>query len=258
MRADVYLSQNGYCESRSKAAASINACLLFVNGKCVTKCSFDITEGDTVELRGEAIPFVGRGGLKLKGAIDAFALDVTGAVCADIGASTGGFTDCLLQNGAKKVYAIENGSGQLHPSLVNDERVVNIENFNARDLNENSLGEKCDVAVMDVSFISQTLLHGGVASILKDNGIFVSLIKPQFEVGKRFICRGGIVKDRTAHIGAIEATVTSAKAYGLLLKNIAPSPIEGGDGNREYLAQFIKNGESETTLTKELLKKLTS
>lgn len=257
MRADVYLSQNGYCESRSKAAASINAGLLFVNGICVKKCSFDIADTDTVELRGEAIPFVGRGGLKLKGAIDAFGLDVSGTVCADIGASTGGFTDCLLQHGAKKVFAIENGSGQLHPSLVNDERVVNIENFNARNLTGESLGQACDAAVMDVSFISQTLLHKGVASVLKDGGLFVSLIKPQFEVGKRFIGRGGIVKDRTAHAGAIEAVVISAQANGLILTNLTTSPIEGGDGNREYLALFVKNANSGMPLTKELLKKLT-
>ena len=257
MRADVFLAKNNYCESRAKAAASIEAGLLFVNGKNITKCSSDIKDCDTVELRGEVIPYVGRGGLKLAGAIEAFSLDVTGFVCADIGASTGGFTDCLLKNGAAKVYAIENGSAQLHPSLLSDSRVVNLEGFNARYLTEASLGEKCDIAVMDVSFISQTLLHSGVYKILKENGLFVSLIKPQFEVGRSAIGKGGIVKDKSAHANAIECVVKSAQACGLALSGLAVSPITGGDGNREYLALFEKNGNTTTSITKELLKKLT-
>lgn len=256
MRADVYLAKNGYCESRSRAAASIAAGAVFVNGKAVTKPASEINDGDTVEVRSEVLPYVSRGGFKLAGAIEAFSLDVTGAVCADIGASTGGFTDCLLQNGAKKVYAIENGSGQLHPSLLSDERVVSIENFNARSLSETSLGELCDIAVMDVSFISQTLLHGGVSKILSDGGLFVSLIKPQFEVGRARLGKGGVVKEPSARADAIVTAVSSAQANGLTLKNIALSPITGGDGNREYLALFKKNGAEPLVLTKELLKSL--
>lgn len=257
MRADTYLTVNGYCESRSRAAASINAGCLFVNGRCVTKCSFDISDTDTVELRGEAIPDVSRGGLKLRGAFEQFKLDCKDMICVDVGASTGGFTDVLLKNGAKRVYAVDCGIGQLHMSLVNDSRVVNIEGFNARELTEKSLGEKCDMAVMDVSFISQTLLHSAVSSVLRDGGIFVSLIKPQFESGKRAIGKGGIVKDSADHINAITAVVSSAEQNGLALAGIVPSPISGGDGNREYLALFVKNGERKIDLTREELKKLT-
>ena len=257
MRADVYLATHGICESRTRAALSIDNGLLYVNGKNVTKCSFDISDNDQVELRGEVIPYVGRGGIKLAGAIEAFKLKVHGTVCVDIGASTGGFTDCLLKNGAKRVYAVENGKGQLHASLVSDERVISIENFNARGLDESVLGEKCDIAVMDVSFISQTYLHQGVSKVLKNGGLFVSLIKPQFEVGREHIGRGGIVKDRASHVSAIEAVIRSAYENGLVLKSIIRSPITGGDGNREYLALFGLGGNESFLPTKDFLKKLT-
>jgi 23S rRNA (cytidine1920-2'-O)/16S rRNA (cytidine1409-2'-O)-methyltransferase len=256
MRADVYLAKNGFCESRSRAAASIEAGAVFVNGKVVTKAASEITEGDTVEVRSEVLPYVSRGGFKLAGALEAFSLNVTGAVCADIGASTGGFTDCLLKNGAKKVYAIENGIGQLHPSLLNDSRVVSIEKYNARNLTADTLGQLCDIAVMDVSFISQTLLHRGVTEILNNGGLFISLIKPQFEVGKMRLGKGGVVKDPGARADAIVTVVNSAQANALILKNIAVSPITGGDGNREYLALFEKNGANALILTRELLKSL--
>ena len=256
MRADVYLVTNGFCESRNKASQSIEAGLLYVNEKNVSKCSYDIADSDKVELRGEACTYVGRGGIKLAGALKAFEIDVTDAVCVDIGASTGGFTDCLLQNGAKKVFAVENGSSQLHHSLVNDSRVVNMENFNAKLLTPESLGQKCDVAVMDVSFISQTHLHCAVANVLRDGGLFISLIKPQFEVGKSFIGRGGIVKDKNAHASAIEKTVTSAAGFGLSLSAIIPSPIYGGDGNKEFIALFDHSQPPKMILTKETIKKL--
>ena len=257
MRADVYLVANGFCESRNKAAQSIDGGLLYVNGKNVTKCSFSISDTDKVELKGEIMPYVGRGGLKLAGAIEAFKFDVSGTVCADIGASTGGFTDCLLKHGAKKVFAIENGNGQLHPSLLNDGRVVSIENFNAKLLTPEILGQKCDLAVMDVSFVSQTHLHGAVASVLRDGASLISLIKPQFEVGKAYIGRGGIVKDPKAHVLAIENTVASARCFDLALIDIIPSPIRGGDGNREYIALFTHSAEPKINLTKDFLKKLT-
>ena len=256
MRADVYLTANGYCESRNRAAVSINGGCLFVNGKNVTKCSFDITEGDQVELRGEVIPFVSRGGLKLKGAFDAFGVTSSGLVCVDIGASTGGFTDVLLKHGARKVYAVDCGRGQLHPIIAGDERVVNIEGFNARELNEGTLGERCDMAVMDVSFISQTLLHGAVKRVLKDGGLYVTLIKPQFEVGREHIARGGIVKSAEAQIMAVEKVVRSAKENGFALTGIDMSVISGGDGNREFVAAFKLGNALETALTREFLKKL--
>lgn len=258
MRADVYLTVNGFCESRNRAAVSINGGCLFVNGKNVTKCSFDINEGDEVELRGEVIPFVSRGGLKLKGAFDAFGVSSDGLVCVDIGASTGGFTDVLLKHGAKKVYAVDCGRGQLHGTLASDARVVNIEGFNARELTVDTLGEKCDMAVMDVSFISQTLLHGAVRNVLKDGGLYVTLIKPQFEVGREYIAKGGIVKSAEAQTAAIEKVVKSAQDNGFCLMGIDVSVITGGDGNREFTAVFKLSEGSGTALTRELLKKLTA
>ena len=258
MRADVYLAENGLCESRSRAKSYIEGGMLYVNGINVKKCSFDITENDQVELRGEVIPFVSRGGLKLLGAINGFSLDVCGLTCVDIGASTGGFTDCLLQHGAKKVYAVDCGKGQLHRSLLNDPRVESIESFNARELTAETLGEKCDLAVMDVSFISQTLLHGAVRSVLKDGGMFVSLIKPQFEAGRAALGKGGIVKDKKVHISVIRSVTRSANAFGLALTGLIPSPIEGGDGNTEYLASFVMSGIQTLELTDEFLKKVTT
>ena len=239
MRADVFLYEKGYCESRTKASAACKEGRLYVNGKNITKCSFEISEGDTVELKDGGLKYVGRGGLKMEGAMNSFSLDVRGKTCVDIGASTGGFTDCLLQNGARKVYAVDCGSGQLHPTLLKDERVVNIENFNARNLDEEALGERCDLAVMDVSFISQTLIHGAVKRVLNEGGVFVTLIKPQFEAGKASLGKGGIVKDEKARQNACKAVILSAKSFGFALKGLEISPISGGDGNVEYLGLFI-------------------
>ncbi len=259
MRADVYLAEKGLCQSRSRAQSDISSGRLYVNGKCVTKSSFDISDGDTVELRGEDMPYVGRGGLKLKGALDVFGKEVftqekgvfrvsghvfcpNGKICADIGASTGGFTDCLLQNGAKRVYAIDCGSGQLHESLVSDPRVVNIENFNARELNASVTDGRVDVAVMDVSFISQTLILPAIYNILKDGGELISLIKPQFEAGKSALGHKGIVKNDKYRISAVKNVILAARALGFALAGLAGSPIKGGDGNTEYLAYFVKDG----------------
>lgn len=285
MRADVYLFSHGMSESRTRAGVDIENGRLFVNGKPIKKSSYDIKEGDNVELRGEAMPFVGRGGLKLAGAIEAFGtkgntvsgassflagnacFDPKGAVCVDIGASTGGFTDCLLHAGAKKVFAVDCGSGQLHEKLRADGRVINIENFNARELTAEFLGERCDVAVMDVSFISQVLLYPAAARILKPQGQFITLIKPQFEAGRAALGNNGVVRDKKVHAGVILQTVNAAKEYGFLLSGLARSPITGGDGNAEYLAFYTFLGEntafgtdigvSELLLTSELLKKLT-
>jgi 23S rRNA (cytidine1920-2'-O)/16S rRNA (cytidine1409-2'-O)-methyltransferase len=257
MRADSYLASNGYCESRSRAQASIEGGLVFVNGVPVTKCSFDIKDGDKVELKGQIIPYVGRGGFKLAGALDSFGLSPKGLTCVDIGASTGGFTDVLLQRGAFRVYAVDCGRGQLHPSLVSDKRVVNIEGFNARELSSQTLGQECDMAVMDVSFISQTLLLEAVKKTLAENGIFVTLIKPQFEVGREHIGKGGIVKDRAIHREAIRKVVLCASENGFTLMGLDVSPISGGDGNREYLAFFRAGRHSGITADAAFLKRLT-
>ncbi len=238
MRADSYLTENGFYESRSKAAASIDAGCVFVNGKCITKASAEIKDGDELEIRGQAIPDVSRGGLKLRGAFEAFGVTSKELVCVDIGASTGGFTDVLLKNGAAKVYCVDCGRGQLHSTLLSDSRVVNIEGFNARELTHKTLGQKCDMAVMDVSFISQTLLHFAVRDVLKDGGKFISLIKPQFEVGRQSLGKGGIVRDKAARKSAVLSVISSAEKNGLYIAALAPSPIKGGDGNTEYIALF--------------------
>lgn len=260
MRADLYLFKNGFCESRNKAARCIEAGLLTVNGITVKKCSYDISENDKAELAGEAMPYVSRGGLKLEWALSFFeSLGVSpeGRICVDIGASTGGFTDCLLKNGAEKVYCVDCGSGQLHKSLLGDKRVVSIENFNARNLSAEVLGEKCDMAVMDVSFISQCLLHSAVKNTIKDGAVFISLIKPQFEAGRSSLDRHGVVKSPAAHMKAVKDTVENAERCGFGLEGLTVSPISGGSGNREYLACFKSGRTSAVALTRKFLEDLT-
>ena len=239
MRIDVYLFENGIAESRSKAQDMIKSGAVYIDGKQVTKPSYDITDG-SVEIKGDLMPYVGRGGLKLEHALDFFGIDVSGLTAADIGASTGGFTDCLLQRGAAKVYAIDSGSGQLHAKLRTDKRVVSMENFNARVLKSVDIGGRVPLAVMDVSFISQTALYRAVSDILEDNGVLISLIKPQFEVGRQNVGKNGIVKDKKLYQTVINDLRYSASLYGLNMKAYTESPIKGGDGNTEFLALFVK------------------
>ncbi len=234
----MYLTQNEYTESRKKASDSIKAGNVFVDGKCVTKPAFEVTDDSLVDFKGESIIYVGRGGLKIEKALKEFSIDVSGYTCADIGSSTGGFTDCLLQNGALKVYAIDSGTNQLHDKLRNDKRVVCMEGVNARHIKHDSLGEKCDIVVMDVSFISQTLLYENVKEIIKNNGLFVSLIKPQFEAGRENIGKNGIVTNEKVRLSVCEKIINTAKEYGFKNLGITDSPINGGDGNKEYLALF--------------------
>lgn len=240
MRLDKYLAEHGIADSRTLAARMIEEGLIRVNGTVQKKPSFDVPDGATVKAEGELLPYVSRGGLKLKGALDAFGLSPKGLICADIGASTGGFTDCLLQEGAVKVYAIDSGRDQLHEKIRSDSRVVSMESFNARNLTPAHLGEQVDLAVTDVSFISQTLLHEAIAAILKDGGIFISLIKPQFEAGRENLGKGGIVKNPKARREAARRVMASAIAAGLTPIAVIASPITGGDGNIEYLAYFRK------------------
>lgn len=183
--------------------------------------------------------FVSRGGLKLLAALSQWEIHPLGLVCADIGASTGGFTDCLLQHGAEKVYAIDSGTDQLHPSLKENANVVSMENVNARFLDE-SYVSPVDLVVMDVSFISQRLLYPAVCKILKEGGTFVSLVKPQFEVGRENIGSGGIVKSEKVRLACIEDLRQAGEKYGLCLLDTMESPITGGDGNVEYLAHWKK------------------
>ena len=242
MRIDVYLTQYGHMPSRARAQQLIAAGQVKLDGAVVEKAggSVDETLPHTIEI-GEDIPYVGRGGCKLEAALDAFAVCVEGARAIDIGASTGGFTDCLLRRGAARVWAVDSGVGQLAPCLLSDERVINMEKCNARYLTADALGEEfirsggADLIVMDVSFISQTYIHPAIASLLAADGCAVTLIKPQFEVGREHLGKHGIVKEPKWRRAAVERVFQSAHTVGLEPISLVPSPIKGGDGNVEYL-----------------------
>lgn len=240
MRLDKFLTEQGLAESRTRAARLIETGKVRIDGKVVTKPSFEMPIDAAVTVAEDDCPYVSRGGLKLAGALQAFRVDPAGLVCADVGASTGGFTHCLLTLGAQRVYAIDSGRDQLHPSLRNNPKIVSMEGCNARYLTPEQLGERIDLVVTDVSFISQTLLHPVIASILKDGGQFISLIKPQFEVGRENLGKGGIVKNQKVRREAARRVLSSAMAVGLAPIAVTASPIVGGDGNVEYLAYFIK------------------
>ena len=240
MRIDLYLVEKGFCESRSRAARLISDGKIILDGQSVTKASLDVVGDDHVIEITEADRYVGRGGLKLEGAIEHFKIDVKGKRCIDVGASTGGFTDCLLQNGAAHVCAVDSGRGQLHPKLLEDIRVTSLEGFNARELSAENFGY-FDVAVMDVSFISQTLIHLPLSSVLSEGAIFVSLIKPQFEAGKSALGKGGVVKKASDRSAAVLRVLESANRCGFKTLGVMRSPIDGGDGNREYLAVFKRD-----------------
>ena len=242
MRIDIYLFKNGYCKSREEARKIIKQGCVRCNNTVIDKPAYEVTDGMELDVI-NPFRYVSRGGDKLQAALDSFNINVENCVCADIGASTGGFTDCLLQHGASKVYAIDSGSAQLDDKLKNDPRVISMENVNARYLTSSDLPELCDVCVMDVSFISQTLIHGSVFQILKDGGYFISLIKPQFEAGKTNVSKGGIVKDEKARIYAIERVIASTALHKFEFIDRIISPIKGGDGNVEYLALFKKINE---------------
>lgn len=249
MRIDVYLTQNGHTASRTRAQTLIAGGNVEVDGKIVRRPSDEIDETvpHTVKVT-EDIPYVGRGGCKLEGALDAFGLDVSGTWALDIGASTGGFTDCLLRRGATRVYAIDSGEGQLAPSLRADDRVVNMEKCNARYLNADALDEPfhthggADIIVMDVSFISQTYILPALVPLLRQGGCIVTLIKPQFEVGRSGVGKGGIVKEPSRRREAVSRVLESAAALGLWAHSVIRSSIVGGDGNVEYLA-MLERGE---------------
>ncbi len=261
MRADLYLTQQGYADSRTLAQKLIADGAVTVDDRTLKKASEDIPEGEhTVTVTATAdTRYVGRGGLKLEGALTAFRLDPAGLIMADIGASTGGFTDCLLHNGAALVFAVDAGHGQLHSKLQSDPRVRSAEGLNARNLTSADLVAVdaawrqahpdavaapfegvVDGIVMDVSFISQTLLHPALSSILKDGGWMVALIKPQFELTKSALNKQGIVKQERDRKAAVERVLQSAAACGFEAVSVIPSPIEGGDGNREFLGYFVK------------------
>ena len=240
MRLDHFISKNDLSSSRTEAKRLIEDGAVNVNGVTVTKPSFDVCERDEVLVDASFKKYVSRGGFKLEGALRSFDVEVSGAMALDIGASSGGFTDCLLKNGASHVICVDSGTMQLVASLRRDLRVTVMENYNARYLSLSDIEYSPDLVVMDVSFISATLIIPAVSSVICDNGDFICLIKPQFEVGRAGIGKGGIVKNDKLRRGAVEKVVACAEALGFITLQVVQSPILGGDGNVEYLAHFKK------------------
>lgn len=232
MRLDVYLTENGLCKSRTAAQSLIKSSGVSVNGKPCVKPSFEVADGDEVEVTGEQLRYVGRGGLKLEGALKVFSLDISGMVCLDIGSSTGGFTDCMLQNGAEKVYAVDVGTDQLDEKLRADSRVVAMEQT---DIRTAQLPEAVDFVGTDVSFISLKQILPHIDRLLKKGGRAAVLIKPQFEAGRAALNKKGIVKDEKVRRRVVEDITEFAVQCGFLVIGTADSPICGGDGNTEYL-----------------------
>ena len=253
-RLDSYLVSSGLAGSRERAKNMIKNGLVTVNGSSSVKPSMPITDNDTVTA-GEDLKYVGRGALKLKKAFEIFPISVKGAVCADIGASTGGFTEIMLENGASKVYAVDVGHDQLDEKLCRDSRVVNMEGTNVRDLTPSHLGESIAFMSVDLSFISLTNVSGVMCSLLAEDGEAVILIKPQFEAGKSAVGKNGIVKDQKDHIRVLESLIAHFSSLGMGLQGLTYSPVTGGSGNIEYLA-YLKKGAAASAVIdlKELVK----
>jgi len=238
---DTLLLLRGLAPTREKARAIIAAGLVLVNGRMADKAGVLFAEEISIEVRGTETPYVSRGGLKLAAGLDAFAIDPAGLVCADIGASTGGFTDCLLQRGAARVYAVDVGYGQLAWKLRQDPRVVVMERTNARNLTAGDIPEPLDLAVIDASFISLRLLLPPLLVFFPGPARIIALIKPQFEVGRGEVGKGGVVRDALLHQEVIEKIRGTANALGLRTVGLCPSPVLGAKGNREFLLHLISD-----------------
>ena len=241
-RLDAYIVEQGLCESREKAKAAIMAGDVYVNGQKALKAGDTVKETDKIEVRG-GMEFVSRGGYKLKKAMAAFPIVLTGKTCMDIGASTGGFTDCMLQNGAVKVYCVDVGYGQLAWKLRSDERVVNLERTNIRYVEKEQIPDAPEFASVDVSCISLKLVLPKVWELLSDAGECVCLIKPQFEAGREKVGKKGVVREKSTHVEVVEAIVAFAKETGFTVAGLDYSPIKGPEGNIEYLLYLKKSGE---------------
>lgn len=246
-RIDIALTERGICKSRSRAKLLLKDGLVLCNGRICTKPSQMVAETDTLALLGNSIPYVGKGGLKLHEALSRFRISVRDRVCLDVGASTGGFTDCMLQNGARKVYAVDVGKEQLDPSLRNDKRVVNLEEHDIRQMCGADVPETPDFASIDVAFISLTLVLPSVYALLADTAECVALIKPQFEAGRENLNKKGIVRSRTAHRDVLTNVTAFARNIGFSVQGLCPSPIRGGEGsgNVEYLVWLLKGSDLE-------------
>ena len=242
-RLDILLTERGLAPSRERAKALVMAGIVYAGGVKIEKAGDMVASDAVIEVRGEDIPYVSRGGLKLQKAITAHNLDLTGAVCADIGASTGGFTDCMLQHGARRVYAVDVGYGQLAWKLRTDERVVNLERTNIRYVTEEQIPEPLDFGSIDVSFISLTLVLPVLYRLLRDGGEGVCLVKPQFEAGKGKVGKKGVVREPEIHLEVLKKIFAFCGEIGFCVKGIHFSPIKGPEGNIEYLFYFKKSPE---------------
>ena len=253
-RLDVLLVERGLADSRQKAQAIIMAGQVYAGERRCDKAGLALDEGTALEVRGQAMPYVSRGGLKLEKAIRVFSITLKDKIAADIGASTGGFTDCMLKNGASKVYAVDVGYGQLAWAIRNDPRVVCLERTNARYLTREQIPEPLDFASIDVSFISLGLILPALRALLRDGGEAAALVKPQFEAGREKVGKKGVVRDPTVHLEVLEQFLRQAGQSGFSVKGLDFSPIRGPEGNIEYLG-YLRVGaeENEPVDLKELV-----
>lgn len=243
LRLDSAIFEKGFCDSREKAKTLIMAGVVYVNNQKADKCGMTIKPDDIIEVRSNPLKYVSRGGLKLEKAMNEFPINLEGAICADIGASTGGFTDCMLQNGASKVYSIDVGYGQLAWKLRTDNRVVNLERTNFRYVSKEQIPDELDFASVDVSFISLSLIVPVMHTLMKDNAKAVCLIKPQFEAGKDKVGKKGVVRDKNVHIEVVDKTLELMLKTGFSVLGLTYSPIKGPEGNIEYLI-FIEKSDT--------------
>lgn len=256
IRLDSAVFELGISESREKAKALIMAGQIYVNGMKAIKPGVTVNSSDKIELRGNTLPYVSRGGLKLEKAMQVFPITLEKKICMDIGASTGGFTDCMLQNGAVKVYSIDVGYGQLAWKLRSDSRVVNLERTNFRYVTREQIPEEIDFASIDVSFISLKLIFPALMPLLKMDGECVCLVKPQFEAGKDKVGKKGVVREKTTHIEVIENVIGYASLNGFSVLNLDFSPVKGPEGNIEYLLYIKKTDNAVCEVDSEMIKRI--
>lgn len=251
-RLDVVLVDRALAQSRERAKTMIMSGIVYVNNQKADKPGTPVSESDTIEVRGSTLKYVSRGGLKLEKAMSTFSIELNNAICCDFGASTGGFTDCMLQNGAQKVYAVDVGYGELAWSLRTDERVINMERTNIRYLTDEHIPESIDFISVDVSFISLTLILPVVMRFLKDEGSCVCLVKPQFEAGREKVGKKGIIKDPAVHLEVLNKIYNFALEQGFSIAGLDFSPVKGSKGNIEYLMFLRKSNSDSTILPKDL------
>lgn len=256
IRLDSAVFELGISESREKAKALIMAGQIYVNGMKAIKPGVTVNSSDKIELKGNTLPYVSRGGLKLEKAMKVFPLTLDKKVCMDIGASTGGFTDCMLQNGAVKVYSIDVGYGQLAWKLRSDTRVVNLERTNFRYVTREQIPEEINFASIDVSFISLKLIFPALMPLLKTEGECVCLVKPQFEAGKEKVGKKGVVREKSTHVEVIENVIGYASDNGFSILNLDFSPVKGPEGNIEYLLYIKKMDDSICLVDSDMIKKV--